>query len=98
MADVNIYYHKKTNSWWINKNIDGFTLKNYIADNPVGLGRIEMNTNDKSQVNDLYGISSVFISDYIKKLSGITEEIEENGLENAEKLTDEQLKELLNKQ
>jgi hypothetical protein len=95
MADLNIYYHKQTNSWWINKEMDGFTFKNYVIENPVGLGRIEMNTNNKLEITDLYEIDSAFIPSHIKKLNGITEEIEENGLENAVKVSDKELKDLL---
>lgn len=96
MAFINIYYHKQTKSWWINKNLDGFSLRNYIDDNPVGLGTIESNTNDKSQIKSLFEIDSSFIPSHIKKLNGITEEITENGLENAIKVSKDQLEDLLN--
>ena len=95
MAEVNIYYDKQTNSWWINKDLDGFSFKNYINEHPVGLGSIEFNTNDESQIKDFYKIASPFIPDYIKKLNGITEEIEKNEFENAIQVSEEELKDLL---
>jgi hypothetical protein len=97
MANINIYYHNQTNSWWINKDIDGFTLRNYIDENPVGLGTITMSTDNKEDIKDLYEISSSFIPSHIKTLSGITKEIEKNGLSNTIKVSDEELKELLNR-
>ena len=96
MADVNIYYHKRTKSWWINKDLDGFTLRNYIIEYPIGLGILESDTNDKSQIKSLYEINSSFIPSYIKKLNGVTEEIEENGLENSIKVSKDQFEDLFN--
>ncbi len=96
MADLNIYYHKQTRSWWTNVELDGFSLRNYIDNYPIGLGTIEQDTNDKTQIKNLYEIHSKFIPDHIKKLNGITEELEENGLENFIEVTDNQLENLLN--
>ena len=96
MADVNIYYHKQTKSWWVDKNLDGFSLRKYIDENPIGLGTIELNTNEKLQINNLFEINSSFIPSHIKKLNGITEEIKESGLEKAMKVSKDQLEDLLN--
>lgn len=95
MAEVNIYYHKQTNSWWTNSKLDGFFLRNYISENPVGLGTIEIDTINKFDIKNLHEIHSVIIPDYIKKINGITEEIVENGFKNAIKVSDEQLREIL---
>lgn len=95
MSEVNFYYHKQTNSWWTNSKLDGFSLKNYINENPVWLGTIVLDTNNKSDINNLNEVHSVFIPDYMKKLNGITEEIEKNGFKNATKVSEEELNEIL---
>ena len=95
MAKINLYYHKQTDSWWVDSNIDGFTLRNYIKEHSFGLGTIEMNSDNRLNIDGLYFIDSVFIPDYIKKLYGITEEIKENGLENAIQISQDQLSKIL---
>jgi len=95
MAEVNILYHKQTNSWWIDKNMDGFTFRNYMNEHNVGLGTIETNTNNKPDDHDLYEIESAFLPKWIKSLMDITEDIETNGFKNAVKVTDSQLSNLL---
>ncbi len=97
MGKVNVLYHKQTNSWWVDKNLDGFTLRNYINENITGLGTIEMDTIDKMEIKDssLFEIESGFIPKHFKLLNGITEELEENGLNNTTKISNEQLKQLL---
>jgi hypothetical protein len=97
MAELNIYYNKNDKTWWINKDFDGFTLRNYISENPIGLGTVEFKTNDKTKITDLYEVNQAFIPDYIKRLNGITEELEDNGLENAIKVTEQQLEGILKK-
>lgn len=95
MAEVNILYHKQTNTWWIDKNMDGFTFKKYMSEHNVGLGTIKTHTNNKPDDNNLYEIDSSFLPKWIKPFMGITEEIENNGFKNAIKVTDEQLKDFL---
>jgi hypothetical protein len=95
MAEINIYYQRQTNSWWADKEIDGFSFNNYIKKYPIGLGTLELDTNDKKQIDDLYEIHLAFIPDYIKKLNNITEEIQDNGFDNALKVTKQELDKLL---
>lgn len=98
MADVNIYYHKQTDSWWTNSSRDGLELLEYIETNPIGLGTIECDTDDKNHLrkDNFYEILSMCIPSHLKMLNGITEDIKENGLKNATKIKSKrQLKKLL---
>lgn len=102
MAKVNIYYHKQTNSWWTNSELQGIEFSDYIKTYPVGLGTIETESTDKLFVGK--GLNEVLIffipqniRDMYFKLMGITKEIEENGFKNATKVTPRQLKKILKK-
>jgi hypothetical protein len=99
MAEVNIYYHELTDSWWTNSNLEGIEFTNYINSHPLGLGVIETKSADKSFVGKgLNEVLPFFISpdtrDTYFKLCGITKELEENGLKNATKVTPRQLKKI----
>lgn len=95
MDKVNVFYNKQTNTWWIDKNFDGFTFRDFIKKNITGLGHVEFKTNDISKIKDLYQINSAFVPDYMKKMNGITEELEKNGLDNFIQISEEELDEIL---
>lgn len=69
MADLNIYYNKQTNTWWLNKEMDGFSLQKYIQENPVGLGTVEFTSKKDMEKTKLHRIESAFIPDYIKTIT-----------------------------
>jgi hypothetical protein len=98
MAEVNIYYHKQTNSWWTDGKLNGIDLTNYIKENPIGLGTIELDTNNKTDIEDLNEICSMFIPEYLKGLNKISTEIEKNDLKNAQKVSKRKLKNILKSQ
>lgn len=97
MADVNLYYHKQTNSWWTNSTLDGIDLTNYIKENATGLGTVHMDTENKNDIKalNLNEVMSMFIPDWIKKFNGVSKDIEENGLKNAQKVSEKRLKKIL---
>lgn len=95
MAKVNVFFHKETSSWWTDSELDGIKLVNYIANNPIGLGVIETLTNEKPIGDDIHEIHSMFIPDYIKQFNRISNDIEVNGLQNAQSVSKRQLKKML---
>ena len=54
-----------------------------------------MGTVEFTSKKDMEKTKSAFIPDYIKTITGITEEIKENGLKNFKKVTEDNLKEML---
>lgn len=79
MEKLNIYYHKQTDSWWINQKISGFEVAQIIKTQAIGMGTIEYDTNDKNKVggDGLYEIESMYIPDYIKKFNDAVEKLDE---------------------
>ncbi len=75
--------------------MDGFSLQKYMQENPVGLGTVEFTSKKDMKKTKLHRIESAFIPDYIKTITCITEEIKENGLKNFKKVTEDNLKEML---
>lgn len=97
MADVNVYYHKQTNTWWTNSELDGIELTDYINNNMTGLGTVELDTNDKTQIGSsgIQEVHGIFIPNHIKTMSGISQTLEENGLDDSQKVNKRQIKRML---
>lgn len=98
MAELNLYYNSQTNSWWTDKEIDGFTFRKYISENPIGLGTIEFNTDVsiEEQAKGFYKVYSNFVPEYLKQFYCMTKDINKNRLDKFTQVTDKELENFLN--